>query len=669
MRRLVLASFIVPFSILGVGCAADGAFDGAGDPGPGDADDDGDNGVTGTDGGSDGSDGDEGGDGDGDGESEGDGDGDGDGDINCFLNCGEGDCVLVDEVQYCDCPAGSIWGPDSCEPCPVADGADQNIEIPILGFSGRFLVDGAVPPASEYDDANIWLENPRTGDRVHVGNTHDGEFDVRVTPGLYDVIYEVENAGNVMPENARARLFKLPVFEGEVHDIDIPVAARGGDIRINDEKPPNSEYDDGQIFFRDTDTGDEVLAGNTHDASYSIRIVAGSYDVIYRAEDPGQVVPHNDGARVGSVFAFGTEDIYDVEIVTQTLSGSYLIAGDPAPASEYQDGNIELHSQNEGVVAVGNTHEGDFSLNVIPGLYDVYYMHENGTDVPQNARARVGQLDLNEGGNQDLNVPMIQIQGALSLNGGAPPATEFDDAVLALRNQDGDEVPLGNTHDGAYTVNLVPGNYDIYYSQETAGGTVPENKGARIDTGVEIDAPASYDIDVVAVSLSGDFTINGGAPPNSQYEDGRVYLRDIQTGDSVLLGSTHTGSYSAVVLPGTYEAYYVEETGGDGVPANQDARLGQVVVVGGMSMDVEIPMTAIGGAVMVGGEPAPNTPSDGGQLYLRDGDGDSVFLGTSYGPGYGANLVTGTYGVFYRAGGSVTMPDNVNGQVGCFTIE
>ena len=67
---------------------------------------------------------------------------------------------------------------------------------------------------------------------------------------------------------------------------------------------------------------------------------------------------------------------------------------------------------------------------------------------------------------------------------------------------------------------------------------------------------------------------------------------------------------------------------------------------------------------------APSSSADGGQLFLRALDGDSALLGNSFAEGgYAAKLVTGTYGVYYRSQASVTMPQNNNGRLTCFTVE
>ena len=63
----------------------------------------------------------------------------------------------------------------------------------------RSVVAGDLAPASEYDDANFYLENPRSGDRIWLGNSHDGQLGALAVPGIYDLVYESETVGAEMP--------------------------------------------------------------------------------------------------------------------------------------------------------------------------------------------------------------------------------------------------------------------------------------------------------------------------------------------------------------------------------------------------------------------------------------------------------------------------------------
>lgn len=594
----------------------------------------------------------------------------------CDLDCGAGTCVNIERSMYCECPEGTEWAEFGCEPCPIVDAAALDLALPMVSFEGRFSVGGAAPPKSEYDDANVWLENQRTNDRVLLGNTHDELFSVRVTPGIYDLVYELETPGAVLPRNRRVQLSKVALFDSEVQDIDIPVATIGGPILLDGAAPPVTEYDDAQILFRDILHGDEVVAGNTHDGSYAITLIPGDYEVVYRVQTPGPIAPRNDGAVLMALSVVEDTRVQPIEIHSVSLHGDFLINAAPPPVSEYDDANIELESPTAGTVLLGNTHDGAYARNLLPGSYDVVYRHETGPNVPQNHRARFTTLEVTldpNGNTANIDVPMVELSGALTINAAAPPVSEYDDGLLFLQgtgaNAD-DSVLLGNTHDSSYQVRLIPSSYDVYYAQETSGGTVPDNKHASVLVGLDALVSANdVNIDVAAVAISGAFTLDNVAPPTSEYDNGRIYLRNNATSDAVLLGSTHEGSYSAIVVPGDYEIFYEQETGGALLPSNLNAGLGSVTIDGPMSLDLDLPVVALAGQVTLGGAPPPMSASDGGQLYLRTLAGDSVLLGHSFVPSYAIKLVAGTYGVYYRSEASVTTPQNENGRFACITVQ
>src|SRR5262249_27087185 len=112
----------------------------------------------------------------------------------------------------------------------------------------------------------------------------------------------------------------------------------------------------------------------------------------------------------------------------------------------------------------------------------------------------------------------------------------------------------------------------------------------------------------------------------------------------------------------------VQEAGGN-VPSNQNAALVGVTIAASMPIDVDIPVVDLSGEFSLTDGPVPDTANDGGQLYLRALEGDSVLLGDSFATSYAARLVAGTYGIYYRAEASMTMPQNENGRFACITVE
>jgi hypothetical protein len=631
-----------------------------------------------------------GGDGDGDsgtvtgsGTSDGgEGDGDGDGEdtsgpddfVECTPDCGpHGVCVSIgDAVSVCDCEDGYEYDQAAgCFPC-AAQGGSFDIDVPVVAITAAVLVNGSPAPASEYDDANLWLENPRRGDRVLLGNTHDGDLAVRVVPGLYDLVYEHETGSGKMPINRRAVL-RTQVIEDDTHlTIDIEAASVGGKLWVNGAEPPSSEYDDGELLVRGIGSDVPTVIGNTHDGAWNATLLAGDYQVHYRLQDGGDAVPINEFGFVRPLTAQVSEvpvDI-DIDIRAHAMSGPITLDGAVPPASEYDDGLLVLETTDGDRAVLGNTHDQTVSALVIEGDYDLYYVVQNaGPTVPRNEHAWVEARSVQGPDDTGVAVTSVRFYGAFRLNGGTTPASEFDDGVVSLADRDGDRVWLGNTHDGAFDVSIVPGTYDVYYSTQSPGAQMPGNVGARLFADLTVDADVGMDLDVEAAVVTGAFSIDGAQPPDSEYADGRVYLSGTDTEDSVLLGNTADGGFSAIVVPGAYHIRYVEETAGNGVPANQDALVDIVDVVGAMSLDIDIPTVLLTGDFLLAGEPTPDTPSDAGDVHLRRGH-DSVLLGSTHKGSYAAQAVAGGYGLYYRStGAGPSMPQNTNGRFGCITLE
>jgi hypothetical protein len=295
--------------------------------------------------------------------------------------------------------------------------------------------------------------------------------------------------------------------------------------------------------------------------------------------------------------------------------------------------------------------------------------------VPTNKEALLGTLDVPATFEvdvvRDLDVEAVSVSGDFLVDNAPPPPATNDDGVVLLHDPvTGDEVVLGNTHDGSYARILVPGTYDIHYRQTTSSGGVPQNTNAKLGT-VDLAGPTARDVNIPTVQVTGTITVGGQPPPATQYDDGRLYLRNAETGDSVLLGNTHEGSFTALVIPGTYDVHYALETGGTEVPVNRDAYVQTVEVEVGVPLQIDLGVIDLVGNFLVGGEPAPPTISDFGLVYLEHtATRDAVYVGSTNDGTYAQRLVTGRYLLYYRqenANGLV--PANTNAGLACLDIE
>ena len=74
-----------------------------------------------------------------------------------------------------------------------------------------------------------------------------------------------------------------------------------------------------------------------------------------------------------------------------------------------------------------------------------------------------------------------------------------------------------------------------------------------------------------------------------------VQLRSADGGVAVL-GNTAQGSYERVVLAGSYEVHYVQDTAGELLPVNADAAIGKLDTGDGV-IDIDIPTVLVDGVV------------------------------------------------------------------------
>ena len=141
-------------------------------------------------------------------------------------------------------------------------------------------------------------------------------------------------------------------------------------------------------------------------------------------------------------------------------------------------------------------------------------------------------------------------------------------------------------------------------------------------------------------------------------------------GDSVLLAGT-AGSYSKVVIAGTYDLFYAMSVAGPAIPINRSARLKQGIVVGKspLPLDINVPTTNISGNVTLDG--ASFNGSGAAALILYGGNGDFAPIGSvsATSPTYSALVIPGSYQLYYGVYNSgPALPGNARADLGCFNV-
>lgn len=309
---------------------------------------------------------------------------------------------------------------------------------------------------------------------------------------------------------------------------------------------------------------------------------------------------------------------------------------------------------------------------VIPGTYDVIWSRIlGGNAVPLNGEALLAEDLVVSGLTEfDVDVPLVELTGTFKLNGATPPTGFYENGEVLLRDTiTGDVFALGQTRDRTWSARVVPGTYDVLYSKLLGGSVVPANELALIDANVDLNTDGSHEIDIPFVTLSGDFTLDGGAFTASVYNNAHLWLSGVESGDLIDLGSSLDGSYQIRVVPGSYDIYYQDLSSTGLVPGNPWALIQPGAKVpkgkgGARTLDIDVVSGLVEVDVTVWGDVPPAGIYQNGIIVAVGAQGDVIELGETRDGGGSAMVVDGSYGVHYGHMIGDTMPINGNAKVG-----
>lgn len=567
---------------------------------------------------------------------------------------------------------------DDCDEAPACEVIQSvvDLDVPQVRLGGDLFVNGAAPFWFPAHTGTLELVSPTLG-RVTLGQLHDGDYDVMLIPGVYDVVYR-HDAGVLAPRNTEAVIMQdVAILDGKRLDISVPAVWLSGTFTLGGQPTPSSVYERGELGLRDPVTGAITPLGETNDHTYLALVVPGTYDVVYRLLLGGSVVPKNALVTLveGVEVAGGTLDI-DIPVVTR--SGAFEIGGALAPQSVYENGRIYLRDADGNVTQIGQTRDRTYSVKLVPGVYDAMWSHLIGDSiVPRNTWAEVvSDAALLTSGRLDINVPVVAIAGDMRIDGQAFPNSVYNRARFWLEGETPwDVFPIGDSDDHSYAARVVPGTYDVRYQKLITTGLVPANTWVVIEHDRPI-LPArgvrEVDVGVTSGWLDVEVTLWGEEPPASVYEQGRIRARPVDGGASLELFRTHHAPESVRVVAGDYHVTYEHMLGDTIVPLNGDALLGTAIA------ELLLPPVAtfdlhpgpLSGVFTHGDLPFPADPDESAEFALRDVvTGDVIPLGPTHTGGtYDVILLAGTYEIVYDhvAGGAI--PANRDATLGCITF-
>jgi hypothetical protein len=572
---------------------------------------------------------------------------------------------------------------------------NHDIDVPAVDVRGSVTIAGMSEVGSSDIGYGLKLITA-DGDAVLVAVANVASFSSRVIPGAYDLAYVSNGSASTVsaPMNRQSIVRRGVVVAPSgvtVVSADVPTVSVSGLLTVGG-LPVLDSSDHATLELinpLDATLFDTLLMGNTVSGSYAVNAVPGTYDLRYISDwlmpyAPGERTPLNNGAIVKRlVYPASGPVTLDIDIPVATVSGVVTVNG--AAPTRSNDGMLTLWGRGPGngvdlgILDIGHAADGQYAVKVIPGTYDLYFQ---GGGSPRNRFALLRRgIVISAGPTNalDIDIKAATVTGAITIGGVAGGSATDRGAIYLYRGgldlEDG--VLLGYTDASSYTVQVVPGTYDVYYmSDETTVGlkNAPRNKWAKIGGNVVIPATGTttLNVDVPFATVTGSLTINGASRPTSPANRGAYYLRNA-SGDEARLAYTNATSYTARIVPGTYDLYYriFDFAGSPGaLPSNGSAKLqaGIVVAPGANVVDVDLPIVTVTGAFTINGA-AVSDPDDAGAILLRSDQGEMITIGKTSQLTYSVGLVPGAYDVYYASDGSgVVAPGNGNAKLRCFDV-
>ncbi|MBW2695515.1 MAG: hypothetical protein JRE70_03520 [Deltaproteobacteria bacterium] len=549
-------------------------------------------------------------------------------------------------------------------------------------MSGDFTLNSGGFPGDYYNRGALLLEDQGDLSLTMLGESWDDNYaDLMVIIGTYDTAYAYL-AGNGVPQNALSTIDASILIDQPDQIVDIDVPQVEVNVTFTYEGAPFvfSIYESADFYLQPDGTDDLIHLGPSYGPFVDVMVKPGVYDVIY-ARKWGTTYAQNDQAVVmEDVDIDNANSRFNINVEVCTVAPDWQLiidGGDPEdfPVSIYTSAEFFLRNDRGDLVRLGASYEDSVMVDVVIGTYDLVYsvLNGNGTSVPRNVDTVVAEgLSIARGRCPlDIDVYARSVTPDLTLNGSPFAASIYQSGDIFLKDTTtGGLTSIGPTYNPPNTTLIIEGTYDTVYRRKN-GTEVPVNTEADLPGQVTIDGiNQTASVDVPAVTVKGDFSLNGGSFPSSVYHTANINLRQDDK-EPVLLGETDDETESILIVGGVYDVIY-EFVQGESLPRNahfivlDDELLDSDgdIDVDLLSRDIEVTFTLNGG-------PFPASAYQRGDFFLRGNHPDDlVYLGPSNAAPESARVIRADYEAIYQFVQSpTTVPVNSEAIVGQIIVD
>ncbi len=581
-------------------------------------------------------------------------------------------------------------------PCPgIAIRQDSALDVNVRSIHvvGNVTVNKAQLPDVAAGRGSLLFREKNTGTSASasLGTSGTAQYDVELAPGQYDVLYV---PGTDLTQCASAAN-KLPCISGPIAtavtlsntgalDLDLPAIVVQGSVTVNGAAVPSSYQQAGGLVFQSA-TGDTVSTADvgTGLRNYRLTVLPGLYQVGFSPRQGcggGNPLPCISGTLKTGIKLLANSS-QNVDIPTLTLQGTVSINGQPVDPGNAGLGAVIFRLSSGDTVSTGDIMPGSglssYQVTLLPGVYDVLYDPLNSdctvTGIPCIGGTLNKGVVLQSSRSLDINVPVVTIQGNVTIDGQPVTSGGGIDGSLVFQNLDSSTVLTAYTgpHElSHYNLTLLSGVYRVDYSPlgstcSNPGGSRGPCVGGPIKTGLSLSTSTSMDFDIPTLVVSGQITVKG-SPVNAQ-ELARGYLQ-FQVADGGIGTTSDLSPFSIRLLAGVYSISYAFAGSScqpnESIPCSGGVILQQPIGKS-TSLTIDIPMVRVQGKVTLNGMPMPDISQSRGQLDFMLGTADTFTadFGSTGPVTYSVSLLPAAYKVIHAT--SFTTCSAGTGEVPC----
>ncbi|MBM4377716.1 MAG: hypothetical protein FJ086_00180 [Deltaproteobacteria bacterium] len=381
---------------------------------------------------------------------------------------------------------------------------------------------------------------------------------------------------------------------------------------FRDAGTPPERVDGGHVPRLD---GGEVSwdAGLPADAGLSIHIPSAPFPADGAFEDcNGALLADalDAGAASGDVY-------FPVCVALRQVSGTAALSGAPVG----QTVSWTLKTSDYSSQYVDSPQDGGWSFRALRSPYDDFTWHPVEIFPTHDGPLSTGPMPLLTDQSRDLATAAWEVSGTTRF-GGAPwlPSTNPRDFTLGAASPAYSQSASATTADGGYAVRLVEGTYGLAVSMpKEALGTTAIN-GYPLPLPLQLDQPATVDVDLPASLLEGTLTVDNQQLPDRIPGGPDFTLEYERTGQPVALSAHEaTAGNLRAVLP--QDTYAVNLLLPDAVDRHLPSYLEHFRLTPSLSLAqdqyVQFPLSTFRweGAILLDGQPVPALPGTLWTMY------------------------------------------------------